>query len=196
MDRLVALVRFAPVNSINEPRTLIEACQDGWWYAAPLPQNRVVAAWFTDADVRVACCSAHTAMESNAGASSFDPADLSQCGWRVGNPHGYGVQRERSAAVRWRGLAGGWRCRPLLRPAVRTRNSEGTHVRAARGRYHLDQPAAELYDGGRVRDGGRSRIRRRYGGYFAYYQREQRWPQNVFWKRRGAARMEPCRRAA
>ena len=51
MDRLVALVRFAPVNSINEPRTLIEACQDGWWYAAALPQNRVVAAWFTDADV-------------------------------------------------------------------------------------------------------------------------------------------------
>jgi flavin-dependent dehydrogenase len=50
-DRLVALVRFAPEAFMREPRTLIEACQDGWWYAASLPNNRAVAAWFTDADL-------------------------------------------------------------------------------------------------------------------------------------------------
>jgi flavin-dependent dehydrogenase len=51
LDRLVALVRFAPDVSMSEPRTLIEACRDGWWYAAALPKNRIVAAWFTDADL-------------------------------------------------------------------------------------------------------------------------------------------------
>jgi flavin-dependent dehydrogenase len=51
LDRLVALVRFAPDVSMREPRTLIEACRDGWWYAAALPKNRIVAAWFTDADL-------------------------------------------------------------------------------------------------------------------------------------------------
>lgn len=51
LDRLVALVRFAPAVSMREPRTLIEARSDGWWYAAALPKNRIVAAWFTDADL-------------------------------------------------------------------------------------------------------------------------------------------------
>lgn len=51
LDRLIALVRFASDVSMSEPRTLIEACRDGWWYAAALPKNRVVAAWFTDADL-------------------------------------------------------------------------------------------------------------------------------------------------
>jgi flavin-dependent dehydrogenase len=38
LDRLVALVRFAPDVLMSEPRTLIEACRDGWWYAAALPK--------------------------------------------------------------------------------------------------------------------------------------------------------------
>jgi flavin-dependent dehydrogenase len=51
MDRQVALVRFAPVATTGEPRTMIESRPDGWWYAAALPQNRAVAAFFTDADL-------------------------------------------------------------------------------------------------------------------------------------------------
>jgi flavin-dependent dehydrogenase len=51
VDRLIALVRFASASSLTEARTLIEACPDGWWYAAALPENRVVAAFFTDADL-------------------------------------------------------------------------------------------------------------------------------------------------
>jgi flavin-dependent dehydrogenase len=51
LDNLVALVRFAPIASSGEPRTLIEACRHGWWYAAILPKSRVVAAWFTDIDL-------------------------------------------------------------------------------------------------------------------------------------------------
>jgi flavin-dependent dehydrogenase len=51
LDRLVALVRFSPNGAMSEPRTLIEACSDGWWYAAALPKSRIVAAWFTDADL-------------------------------------------------------------------------------------------------------------------------------------------------
>jgi flavin-dependent dehydrogenase len=50
-DRLVGLVRFAPDACVSERRTLIESTPQGWWYAAALPQDRIVAAFFTDADL-------------------------------------------------------------------------------------------------------------------------------------------------
>ena len=34
-----------------DTRTLIEACEDGWWYSAALPDGRAVAAWMSDADL-------------------------------------------------------------------------------------------------------------------------------------------------
>ena len=49
-DRLIALVRFGRAAT-SEPRTLIEACAEGWWYGAVLPQDRAVIAFFTDADL-------------------------------------------------------------------------------------------------------------------------------------------------
>jgi flavin-dependent dehydrogenase len=49
-DRLIALVRFGKALTA-EPRTLIEACAEGWWYGAVLPQDRAVIAFFTDPDL-------------------------------------------------------------------------------------------------------------------------------------------------
>lgn len=52
-DRLVAAVRYAEApapKSIIQGRILIETCEYGWWYSAPIPDNRVVSAFFTDAD--------------------------------------------------------------------------------------------------------------------------------------------------
>jgi len=51
VDRLVSLIRFATISSGHEPRTLLESCAAGWWYAAVLPAGRVVAAYFTDSDL-------------------------------------------------------------------------------------------------------------------------------------------------
>jgi flavin-dependent dehydrogenase len=50
IDRLVALVKFAPTLS-REPRTLIESCAEGWWYGAVLPEGQAAAAFFTDSDL-------------------------------------------------------------------------------------------------------------------------------------------------
>jgi flavin-dependent dehydrogenase len=51
-DRLVALLMYGerapgPVDQ----RLLIEASKHGWWYAAPLPDNRAVVTFMTDADL-------------------------------------------------------------------------------------------------------------------------------------------------
>ena len=50
VDGLVGLVRFGPA-ACSEPRTILEAAPDGWWYGAVLPRGRAVTAFFTDADL-------------------------------------------------------------------------------------------------------------------------------------------------
>jgi 2-polyprenyl-6-methoxyphenol hydroxylase-like FAD-dependent oxidoreductase len=51
-DRLVGLVGFVSGGGhTRDRRTLIEAVEFGWWYSAPLPDTRQVAAFMTDADL-------------------------------------------------------------------------------------------------------------------------------------------------
>jgi 2-polyprenyl-6-methoxyphenol hydroxylase-like FAD-dependent oxidoreductase len=53
-DRLVATV-FVFDSPLRDPQpewTLIESCQGGWWYSAPLPGARASVAYFTDWDLR------------------------------------------------------------------------------------------------------------------------------------------------
>jgi len=53
-DRLIGVVGFfdraAPAHT-HDPRTCIEATPAGWWYSAPLPGGRLVAAYMTDSDL-------------------------------------------------------------------------------------------------------------------------------------------------
>jgi flavin-dependent dehydrogenase len=54
MDRLIGCVRFFHSSSpeIIEPKVmLVESATDGWWYSAPLPNERLVVAYMTDADL-------------------------------------------------------------------------------------------------------------------------------------------------
>jgi flavin-dependent dehydrogenase len=50
VDRLVGAVAVLP-RSEAEHWTLIEAVENGWWYSAPLPGDRTVFAYMTDADL-------------------------------------------------------------------------------------------------------------------------------------------------
>ena len=49
-DRLIGLVGFG-VAGTDDHRTVIEACEQGWWYASVLPGGRAVTALMTDADL-------------------------------------------------------------------------------------------------------------------------------------------------
>lgn len=53
-DRLLAACAFLPHADPTvepTPATLIEAVEDGWWYAALLPDGRLSLAWFSDPDL-------------------------------------------------------------------------------------------------------------------------------------------------
>lgn len=54
LDTLVGVVGYLKATREDvgvEDFTLVEAAEDGWWYSAPLPQNRLVVAFMTDADL-------------------------------------------------------------------------------------------------------------------------------------------------
>jgi flavin-dependent dehydrogenase len=49
-DRLIGIARFFE-SSNEDPGTLVEAFEDGWWYTAGLPDGRRITACMTDADL-------------------------------------------------------------------------------------------------------------------------------------------------
>jgi flavin-dependent dehydrogenase len=52
VDRLVALLMYGSTPpGPKDQRLLIEAGHHGWWYAAPLPDNRAVVSFMTDVDL-------------------------------------------------------------------------------------------------------------------------------------------------
>jgi len=51
VDRLVCLSIMTERHPSLEDAAIVEACAEGWWYAAPTPDGRQVAALFTDADL-------------------------------------------------------------------------------------------------------------------------------------------------
>jgi flavin-dependent dehydrogenase len=51
VDRLAAFAQFFQEVQTADPRTLVEAFADGWWYTTGLPDGRRVAACLTDVDI-------------------------------------------------------------------------------------------------------------------------------------------------
>jgi flavin-dependent dehydrogenase len=51
-DRLTGVIGlFEGCQHDREHGTLVEACANGWWYSAPLPDARLIVAFMTDADL-------------------------------------------------------------------------------------------------------------------------------------------------
>jgi flavin-dependent dehydrogenase len=183
VDRLVGLVRFGTA-SCHEPRTILEAAPDGWWYAAVLPQGKLVTAYFTDADLLPAGAAErkryweralgatrlvaglaapgeptclHTAVARTSILARCTGADWLAVGdaARTLDPlSGQGIEAATTSAIR--------AAEALLGPS------------RARG---LDQYALET-------------VEQHHGhlaGRLGHYRREKRWPSNPFWRRRHAA---------
>jgi flavin-dependent dehydrogenase len=51
LDRLAAVIGFASGAEGTDRRTFLEAAPNGWWYSARLPDQKLVSAFMTDADL-------------------------------------------------------------------------------------------------------------------------------------------------
>lgn len=50
-DRLVGVCSVLQDRILETPHLTVEACEEGWWYFAELPNRYSVAAWMTDGDL-------------------------------------------------------------------------------------------------------------------------------------------------
>ena len=184
-DRLVGIIGiFAAHEDDRDFRTLVEAGRDGWWYYALLPGARAIAAYMTDAD--------------------FAPKGRARlvAHWRR--------EFEKTVHIRPR-LAGLELCEPLrLMPAAtEVSNSLGSSNWLAIGDSALSfDPLSSqgiyralqsgLLAGEHIQAFWKSRrtalaelsvwAQKTFNVYWekrrTHYQRERRWPDSTFWRRR------------
>jgi flavin-dependent dehydrogenase len=183
-DRLVGLARFYATLTTTDPRTFVEACELGWWYAAALPDGKAVAVLFTDADLlprgrptlercwdrllaRTDLVGGHLAAGAGATPLHVAAAGSGALSWCAGQDW----LAIGDAGQSWDPLSG----QGITRALTSAMRAADAITRADRdGRSALDAYAA--------------RARREYRNYrlvhSANYRRETRWREHPFWRRR------------
>jgi flavin-dependent dehydrogenase len=184
LDPLMGFSRFFPAGEDSEPRTLIEAVADGWWYTAALPGNRRVATFMTDPDIarqyRLDRESTwREALAQTRFIRSAVPVQPS-CGEMV-RPAG-SAYLEQPAGDGWI-AAGDAACAhdPLSGQGI---------TRSLRSGILASYAITDFMRNGSASGVKRYRklIQHGWSGYLAarrrYYLEEQRWPDRSFWRRR------------
>jgi flavin-dependent dehydrogenase len=188
LDRMVGLaghvVRRADAEA--EPAaTLVEATAEGWWYSAPLPQDRLVAVFMTDADlVRAAGASAESWLERLAAATHTGARALRYGAGLAGPPvtvPAASGRLERFGETDWLAIGDAAATQdPLSSEGILVAMESGLEGAAA---------AAQLLQGDR--DALAAAAARRESGWLGYlkqrdhyYGMERRWPDAPFWQRR------------
>jgi flavin-dependent dehydrogenase len=182
-DRLVALVRFASLASADD-RTFIEARPGGWWYAACLPGDRVVAVYFTDPDLLPPDRARHwerelgeTRLVGGLAAAARDWSAVSVVAASSG-------RLSRFAGPGWLAIGDASLSYDPCSGQGITKALQSALDAAAAVAAHLagDCGAVEAFAAATAAQFHTFVASRR-----ANYRREQRWPDSPFWQRRHAA---------
>jgi len=183
-DSLVGIARFFECSN-GDPRTLVEAFEDGWWYTSGLQEGRRIIACMTDSDI-ARRMRLHDAEEWNRKlAAMSNVGAIARRGKRCGPVvvRSAGSRRvEPAAGKHW--LAAGdsaSRFDPL--------SSQGI-LKALRSGIFASYAIGDLLT--RDDESGLDRYRRYVMEEFRnyaevrakYYREEQRWPASEFWRRR------------
>jgi 2-polyprenyl-6-methoxyphenol hydroxylase-like FAD-dependent oxidoreductase len=187
-DRLVAWAQLFDQRHSMEPRTLVEAFRDGWWYTARMPGGQRIACCMTDSDIARTLhlhephgwCSLLATIGYIAGAVR----DASPRGPLVARAVG---SRRLDPSAGEGSLAVG-DAASIFDPL----SSQGI-VKALRSGIFASYAIADLLTS-RDRSGVKryaAFVRAEFDTYTrthaSYYRAEQRWPESLFWRRRSAA---------
>jgi flavin-dependent dehydrogenase len=190
-DRLVGVVGRVAVPQLETPkdgRALVEAAPNGWWYSAPLPDGRLVAAYMTDADQITGAA----ARPGRVWWENLWSAPLTRDRIRPASAADVAVRVLPAATIRPQQMAGvDWLAvgdaavalDPLSGSGVVGALESGLGAArsvATRVRYR----AAAI--GGHVADADRA-FRDQLSKRIAWYRRELRWSGSPFWARRHRA---------
>lgn len=188
-DRLVGAVRFLKVRAGEalDPRIWIEACEEGWWYSAALPEGGLVAAYMTDADLLPRAARSREAAWHRALLQAPYTAARVAAGYeaeplRLGSANSY---------LRVPARGPNWRAAGDAAAAFDPLSAQGIYQALESG-----IAAAEALLASRTRSGAEGLgPERAFTTYLRerqhYYRQEGRWPHAPFWLRRQADRPAP-----
>jgi 2-polyprenyl-6-methoxyphenol hydroxylase-like FAD-dependent oxidoreductase len=186
-DRLAGLIGIVCTQSTAttvDHRTLVEAVEEGWWYAAPLPDGSRIAVFLTDADLIPVGRSARDAFWAQQIRRA--PHTMETLGWEA-RELGLRVVSARSARLNVIAaddlLAVGDAAAsfdPLSSQGITWALESGLAAASAIGASHRGDRHA-IHEYARWVD-------TEFGDYLIarsdYYAAEQRWPRSAFWARR------------
>jgi flavin-dependent dehydrogenase len=180
----------------QDSRTLIEAAPDGWWYTALLPSNRRVAVYHSDTDLLPASTllapEGFTAMlDRTEHISGYLPGrGYTMLGLPKATP-AQSARLERFVGEGWLAVGdAALSFDPLSSQGIMTALFAGMMAGAAL-HAHLsgDEQALGAYS---------ARLTAVYKAYLNnrlfYYSYERRWPDHLFWQRRGVGTLSGVRR--
>ena len=188
-DRLIGIVgTFSPSSpsSDKDPRTLVEATADGWWYFAWLPQPKAIVVYMTDADLipkapegvgaywrRQLDKTLHTHSRVQGLTLEGPVRIVSACSEVLDPIAGRNWVATGDAAMSVDPLSSQGICRALKSGLVAAR---------AIGLY-LDGHSTTVEE---LPTWAREGFDRYWRTHLMHYSREQRWRDSLFWRRRGA----------
>lgn len=182
VDHLIGVVCF--LSGKADPYILVEAIDNGWWYSAPLPHGRLVAAYMTDADLFAA--------------SHNSPCDywrLQLCKTeltckRIGSQTTLSKSKIVSAAsvIRQPVCGTNWLATGDASIAFDPLSGRGVYSALQSGILAGEAIIASLCGNNQSFIEYTDWINKQFSNYLqmrtAFYRKEQRWPQYPFWRRR------------
>jgi 2-polyprenyl-6-methoxyphenol hydroxylase-like FAD-dependent oxidoreductase len=173
-------------ESALDGSTVIEAVEDGWWYSAALPDSGFVLAYMTDADLyageqrQLSDCWLRQLQKTLHTQSRVEPYVLSSGPCIV---PANSSRLDRVANGSWLAIGdAAMAFDPLSGQGVFKALQSGLRAAESIEKYWTGNNSA-------LRDYAVA-VERDFDSYFstrgAFYAKEQRWPQSVFWQRRSS----------
>jgi 2-polyprenyl-6-methoxyphenol hydroxylase-like FAD-dependent oxidoreductase len=185
LDHLAGFAQFFSETTSSDPRTLVEAFHDGWWYTAGLPAGQRVVVCMTDSDIA-------RSLRLTDPASWFQllgKTTHTQEAVRTAIPRGPLLVRPTESRYLEPASAASWLAVGDAASIFDPLSSQGI-IKALRSGIFASYAIADFLLKG-VDDGlqrYRLYVQEEFANYASvrakYYQAEQRWPASEFWRRR------------
>lgn len=186
-DRLAGFARLFEEEEAHDPRTLVEAFSDGWWYTAGLPGGLRIAACLTDSDL----ARPMGLSEADAWTRRLESTEQIRELLRRARPRGPVVVRATQSRRLEPAAGDGWLAVGDAASLFDPLSSQGI-LKGLRSGIFASYAIGDLLVKGD--ETGLERYRRYVQGEFEsysrvrarYYAEERRWPESPFWRRRAS----------
>jgi flavin-dependent dehydrogenase len=191
VDRMVGVTAYVarrPDLEAEPAATLVEATERGWWYSAPLPQDRLAVAFMTDSDLSPAAINSPQAWLEHLALAPHTAARVAHYGAGLAGPPvvvaAASGRLARFGEPDWLAIGDAAATQdPLSSEGILVAMDSGLEAAGAAARMLGGDPAAFGV--------AMARREQRWLDYLGerekYYAAERRWPDAPFWSRRRAA---------